>query len=210
MSSVVVQLHDQVDELKSALGTKLDDLPIIPGVKLAKKEREFLGLLLKRDRVHREVVWSVLYSDVPVDGRPKIESLHVYVCTLRKKLGPLNIEIKSDRGEDTWHIPLDSKERAKMLMSGGPVPKKAVPRTLQSFVIEKGIPVPSTHGGRAGTMYPFPSMEPGDSFFYTGVKTHTVRNSAAGWKKKNDSKWTFIVRDDIKDGVNGVRCWRAK
>lgn len=68
----------------------------------------------------------------------------------------------------------------------------------QSFVVEKGIPVPPDPRGRT-SVYPWQSMEVGDSFFKPDTKVIIP-------PKHPTRKWT--QRTVEENGVRGIRIWR--
>lgn len=70
--------------------------------------------------------------------------------------------------------------------------------------IEKNVPIPMKALER-GRIYPFPSMDVGDSFFVPNSKTGRLNGSISAFKKKNPGV-KFIVR---KQG-DGIRCWRIE
>jgi hypothetical protein len=65
--------------------------------------------------------------------------------------------------------------------------------------IEDDIPVPTTPRSK----YPFEEMVIGQSFFAPGV-TSVNRQY---WERITGRK--FLTRLAVKDGVNGMRCWRT-
>lgn len=69
------------------------------------------------------------------------------------------------------------------------------------FQIEKNIPVPVNCRGRK-SLYPFPLMEPGDSFFVSGGKKSSVARCAYSWAARNGGKFSTSMMD------GGVRVWR--
>ena len=72
--------------------------------------------------------------------------------------------------------------------------------------IEKGVPIPKSHRG----IYPFKSMDVGDSFFVKDLKdpkrTRATILSAAWYFKKKHKKYNFYT----KAYVTGVRRWRVE
>lgn len=69
------------------------------------------------------------------------------------------------------------------------------------YEIEKNIPV-QAHGN---SVYPFASMEPGDSFFVPDgdVKFNTVRRAVAEWGQRKNVKMT------ARKAPGGLRVWRV-
>lgn len=79
--------------------------------------------------------------------------------------------------------------------------------------IDRGVPAPPPANGRP-RIYPFPSMEVGDSFAvpllgvirkHEDLAVDRVRNAAVFYSRNHGGK--FTVRIDRENGV--VRCWRV-
>lgn len=79
--------------------------------------------------------------------------------------------------------------------------------------IDKGIPLPKLANSLKGAIYPWASMEIGDSFFAAGTKHPSVKglgkvfSSRQGKSTVPKSKWS--TRTAIENGVSGIRCWRV-
>lgn len=73
------------------------------------------------------------------------------------------------------------------------------------FMIEKGVPVEETGGGRR-MKYPFAEMEIGDSFFVPKPPSSLRQTVKDGGKRIGR---TFVCGNAIKDGVKGMRIWRT-
>jgi len=69
-----------------------------------------------------------------------------------------------------------------------------------SYVIEKGVPIPTTATARA--KYPFPKMEVGDSFLIATELQNRVAQAAFHYGKRNNVKLT------LRKVADGVRVWR--
>ncbi len=87
-----------------------------------------------------------------------------------------------------------------------------------TFQLEKFIPIPSRRGYSGNErLYPFPDMQPGDSFFIPagGQSGKTVGMAAFCWAREEHRKnpetprIVFSIRT-IKTEPAGVRCWRVK
>ena len=71
--------------------------------------------------------------------------------------------------------------------------------------IEKDIPLPDLT--KRSAKYPFGELAIGESFFVEGAKRGSLATSAWAFGKKRGIK--FVTRKVEKDGVSGVRIWRA-
>lgn len=105
-------LRAHVAELeKLALGTGSDLIRAEIAVGLTGSERTVLGVLMQRERVTKGQVMSALYRDMHRDeAEPKI--VDVFICKLRRKLKPHDIEITTLRGQGYFISP-DNKKRVK-------------------------------------------------------------------------------------------------
>ena len=81
-----------------------------------------------------------------------------------------------------------------------------------SFEIEDHVPLP-VQNNRSRKSFPWADMKPGQSFFAAG---YVVRGSsrvgkristATARKLHPGSSW--VVREEVKDGIDGVRVWRS-
>lgn len=72
--------------------------------------------------------------------------------------------------------------------------------------IESGIPIPEP--ARAKKNYPWPLLQPGDSFFIPEGKQANVASAANQFARKNGVRFVTRVREE--DGVSGVRVWRVE
>lgn len=105
----VEYLRYRVAELESALGInaptrKLD---------MTKMQAKFLGLLLSKELMTREIFWASLYSDRDASCD---HILNVMLTTMRKKLKPHDIEIKNSWGYG-WFISPEHKAKLRELMA---------------------------------------------------------------------------------------------
>lgn len=71
--------------------------------------------------------------------------------------------------------------------------------------IDKGVPTPTTSAAGSKPLYPWRSMDVGDSFYVEGVPRGTIGSSANGAAARIGGGVRFTVR---KEGV-GVRVWRV-
>lgn len=73
------------------------------------------------------------------------------------------------------------------------------------FPIESNVPIPSYK--TKPTPYPFSEMKVGQSIFVPADKAGAARTAAAYYGKTSGT--SFVSRKATKDGVEGVRIWRA-
>lgn len=71
------------------------------------------------------------------------------------------------------------------------------------FEIDKGVPVPTTYGGRK--KYPFGQMKIGDSFLVKGNHDIATRARSAAYVYGHSHKMKFTVRTTKE----GARVWRV-
>jgi hypothetical protein len=77
---------------------------------------------------------------------------------------------------------------------------------MKKIEIETDVPVPRKTRGREA-IYQFDDMNVGDSFFVEGDSKIQVSVLTCA-RRKLPKK--FVTQREIKDGVSGYRCWRAK
>lgn len=70
---------------------------------------------------------------------------------------------------------------------------------MDDFRVEKSISLPPKRA-----KYPFWEMSVGDSFW---SPNNVARSAAYGYGKAHGM--AFVCRSEVKDGVTGVRIWRA-
>lgn len=80
--------------------------------------------------------------------------------------------------------------------------------------LERGVPAPPASVGGRPAIYPFSTMQAGDSFPVRIRKGETaedvarrVRSAAATWRSRNLAQVSFRVRAVVEDGKTVVRCW---
>jgi hypothetical protein len=76
---------------------------------------------------------------------------------------------------------------------------------MSTFKIEKTVPIPKT-SGKGGGIYPFATMEVGDSFLIPdGSKNiNSVRSAVTQAARRNGRKFTTRLTD------SGLRVWRIE
>lgn len=83
---------------------------------------------------------------------------------------------------------------------------------VNSYTIDKAVPLP-VQNTRTRMAFPWADMQPGYSFFAAGYVTRNsqregkLMSTITGRKIHPGSSW--VVREEAKDGVWGVRVWRS-
>lgn len=219
----VVNLRDQVDELKEAIGQS-DDYQIAG---LPPLQGRLLGLLMKRERASREQAFVALYHDRVEADRPQTDKdLSVHLCHLRKRLTPYGIKITTHTNAG-WSLDAENKSRVQALMSAIKAGEKtlkqlqikpserantfraAIPPPSEPFVfkIDKDIPMPQPGG--PNIKYRYSDMQIGDSFFVAGASRQTMVSSTQHWRRSHRD-YQFVIAEITENGKIGVRVWRRK
>ena len=110
----VEALRDALEAMRGAL-TSDAGVKIIELAKLTYSERMLLGLLMRRHRVTKDQMMTMLYADRP-DEEPDSKILDVMICKMRKKLSPHGVEIRTIHGAG-YELPPTSREKIKALMA---------------------------------------------------------------------------------------------
>lgn len=84
------RLRTELEALKESLGMRW--LPPAE-LRLTGKEGAMLGRLLRGGPVSKNQFLSALYRDEGIFEKPEIKIIDVFICKLRKKLKPFEIEI---------------------------------------------------------------------------------------------------------------------
>lgn len=84
-SAVIKGLRDRVEELESALGI---DIKLPNEFGLSVIEMQFLGVLIRRDIVNRDTLFSVIYGGRPECEQPDRKTVEVHICNIRRKILP--------------------------------------------------------------------------------------------------------------------------
>ena len=110
--SELFALRREVEALRDALEAMRGALEL---AKLTYSERMLLGLLMRRHRVTKDQMMTMLYADRP-DEEPDSKILDVMICKMRKKLSPHGVEIRTIHGAG-YELPSTSREKIKALMA---------------------------------------------------------------------------------------------
>lgn len=106
------RLRGRVDQLEGVLGVKT----LTPVEwRLTGKEMCVFGVILERAVATKDAVMAALYRDTGKD-EAEIKIVDVFVCKVRKKLQPFDIEIKTRWGEGYFMEP-SMKTRVHQMMA---------------------------------------------------------------------------------------------
>jgi hypothetical protein len=110
----VQRLRDRVDELEQILGVDLSLTSRLRGVLgITRDQARMLGLLLNRNMVTHDAMFTVLYGDRPECDQPQPKVMDVQLCKLRKVTSQRGVDIKTLVGEGWQMLPEDkTKVRA--------------------------------------------------------------------------------------------------
>lgn len=82
---------------------------------LSVNEGKLFGILLKREMVTKQQAMDALYGDRPEADEAEIKIVDVFVCKLRKKLKPFDIQVETIWGRG-YRMPQKAKSVAAGLM----------------------------------------------------------------------------------------------
>ncbi len=101
---------------------------------------------------------------------------------------------------------LDTLTSRQSSTKGHSMAKKFPQRTIGNVIVEKNIPMPIPRG-EAISVWPFTSMEVGESFAIQDSETkHRVTNAAFQAGKRNGMKFSVRMTRNPEDAP--YRCWR--
>lgn len=104
-------LREKVAQLESLLGMR-SPAPIELG--LTASEARVFGVLMARERATRDAIMAALYADRPGDEEAELKIVDVFVCKMRKKLKPFDIQIGNVWGQGYFMTP-EQKQRVQAL-----------------------------------------------------------------------------------------------
>lgn len=107
-------LRDRIEELEALLVPEKDSFP--PTWLLAPNEKVLLGLLLARNVVTHDAMWSVLYGHLPECDRPQrkfgtSDTVTVQLSKLRRNLAPRGVQI-----DNVWGVGHSMSAKCKAIV----------------------------------------------------------------------------------------------
>jgi hypothetical protein len=109
MSDELQRLRDRIEDLEIELGcTGNDPLRFLV---IRQKERDLLGILLRRETMSKETACMALYGSLVERERPDDKIINVMLSRIRAALRRYDIKIESDYGVG-WYI--RAAEKAKL------------------------------------------------------------------------------------------------
>jgi hypothetical protein len=126
------QLRDRIEMLEEILGIGQS---MVSRVRLAfglsPSESRVLGMLLNRQLVTKDALYSMLYGHKPECDQAGWKNVDVFLCKVRKKLRSHGIELTTLTGDGSYVMKPQNKQRVRELLGlhegeGDPVPRKAV------------------------------------------------------------------------------------
>jgi two-component system cell cycle response regulator CtrA len=114
MSATELQrLHDRIEELETLLGVDRSTTGRIrDAFGIEPRHVQIVGMLLARDFVQRDGLYTVLYGGLPEKDWPDDKILDAQICKLRPRLEPFGIEIKTKWGEG-WFMSKADKAKVR-------------------------------------------------------------------------------------------------
>ena len=108
-SGTIKRLERRIAELEVALA-QLTNTPKVPLMfKLTPQETRVLEVLLRRHSATKEQLLAEMYAHrYGADDLPEIKIVDVFICKLRKKLGPRGIKIET-RWASGYVLPMESR-----------------------------------------------------------------------------------------------------
>ena len=117
MSDLVERLQDRIEQLKEVIGVDRSlTTQIREALKLEPLKAQIVGMLLSRDFVTRDGLYTVLYAGRPECEWPDEKVLDAQICKLRPALSGKGIEIETKWG-DGWSMPHASKQILRKLLA---------------------------------------------------------------------------------------------
>lgn len=105
-------LRDKLARLEETLGIRIET-PLV--LRLTGQEAKVFGILFKRELVTKVQALDVLYGHLPEQDEAEIKIVDVFVCKMRKKLKPFEIDIETVWGQG-YRMPAQSKAIAAALL----------------------------------------------------------------------------------------------
>lgn len=105
------ELRDEIEVLKRALGS---EIPLPLQFKFSRTEEKMVRVLLARNGVvSQDQMMDAVYSLEMNSPEPQV--VHVFLCRIRKRLKPHDIEIHTVWGRG-WHMTADDKAKMAALV----------------------------------------------------------------------------------------------
>jgi DNA-binding response OmpR family regulator len=90
------ELREKIASLESMLGIRIE-VPLVFG--LTNQQAKVLGMLMKREIVTKEMAFTALYGLRTGGADVEIKIIDVFICHVRRKLKPFEIEIETVWGQ---------------------------------------------------------------------------------------------------------------
>jgi two-component system cell cycle response regulator CtrA len=101
-------LQFRIRELQTAVGMSYSLPMCLP---LTSREAALLGVLMQRDVATKDMILMALYNGM---DEPQVKIIDVFVCKMRKKLQPFEIEISTLWGRG-YYLAKEMKEKVRQL-----------------------------------------------------------------------------------------------
>lgn len=105
-------LRERVRQLEKRLGESATEIPI--ELCLSPHESAMLAHMMGRKMCSKNDLMAALYGNLPDVDEPEIKIVDVFICKIRKKLKPFQIEIKTVWGRG-FALPAASKQKLRDL-----------------------------------------------------------------------------------------------
>ncbi len=111
------EAYERIHLLKKELGAEVQD---IPALGLRHTPARIFSVLMAKSSVPVSSLLNIIYADRAAERDiPSIETIKVFVWTLRNKLKPYGIEIETVWGEG-WRMTEANKAKARKIIDGRP------------------------------------------------------------------------------------------
>lgn len=118
MSDLIQRLQDRVEQLEEVLGLSRSSVSRMRETfGIGPLQAQTLGLLMTRDFVTRDGLYTALYGAAPQSKWPDEKVLDGHLCWLRRHLRSHGITIRTQWGEG-WRIAPEDKTRLRAILDG--------------------------------------------------------------------------------------------
>ena len=115
--SEIDRLRDRIEELELILGADRSLSNRIRGaLGVTRDQAKMLGLLISRNVVTHEAMYTVVYGARPDCDQPEPKILDIQICKLRRRLQLNAIAIKTEWGEG-WSMSLQDRAKVRRLIA---------------------------------------------------------------------------------------------